>query len=324
MNESKYYNYIDERLSTLAVQIDSNGKLNVLYLNNHAEQFYRELFNKIFDWNLKNLNIVKQNVEAIDLCCDEKGIIIQVSATCTKEKIESALMQNIIEEYKKKNYCFKFISISKDASKLRKKVYNNPFNINFNPSGDIYDLTSIKKVILNLDLDHKIAVYEFIKKALGNEINIEKLDSNLASVVNILSEEDLNEDNQPILTNPFDIERKIIFNNLNAVKDVIDDYSIYHSRLNGIYDEFDKSGKNKSNSVLKTIKWEYSRNLDIKDDSELFLLIIKKIKDKVIQSPNFYKIPTEELEVCVDIIVVDAFMRCKIFKNPENYKYVAA
>jgi hypothetical protein len=32
-------------------------------------------------------------------------------------------------------------------------------------------------------------------------------------------------------------------------------------------------------------------------------------------------IPQEEMEMCVGILVVDAFIRCKIFKNPNNYNY---
>ena len=38
------------------------------------------------------------------------------------------------------------------------------------------------------------------------------------------------------------------------------------------------------------------------------------------ESANYKKLPFEELEMCVDILVVDAFMRCKIFENPEKNK----
>ena len=37
-------------------------------------------------------------------------------------------------------------------------------------------------------------------------------------------------------------------------------------------------------------------------------------------SNNYAEIPYEELEICVEIIVVDAFIRCKIFENPEGYR----
>jgi len=323
MNRPDYYGYISRKLNALAYEIDSNGKLNVLNLNNHAEPFYRDFFNKIFGWELKDLNSTEQNVEAIDLACDNNKTIIQVSATCTKAKIEDALSKEIIKKYKGENYCFKFVSISKDASNLRKNSYTNPSGIAFNPSEDIYDVVLILRAIFALDIDRQKEVYVFVKKELGQEIDVENLDSNLASVIDILSKEDLDKNDYPITTNSFEIDRKISFNNFNIAKDVINDYGMHYNRLDKIYSEFDKLAANKSNSVLATIRTEYLKNIKVKDDDELFFLIIDEIKEKIIQSPNFNKIPIEELDSCVNIVIVDAFIRCKIFKNPENYKHVA-
>ena len=42
-------------------------------------------------YNLKNLNETLQNVEAIDLIDEKKKIVIQVSSTNKKKKIESSL-----------------------------------------------------------------------------------------------------------------------------------------------------------------------------------------------------------------------------------------
>jgi hypothetical protein len=318
-----YFDYIEERLNTLATRIDKRGKLNILDIHNHSENFYQYFFNNLFKWELKNLNKIKQNVEAIDLICELTKTVIQVSATCTKAKIESALKKKIIEDYKNKGYCFKFISISKDASELRKETYANPHCISFSPANDIYDITSILKVIFNSNIDTQKEIYDFIKKELGQEVNIEKLDSNLASVINLLSKENLDNKNQPITTDSFEIERKISFNNLDTARNIINDYNIYYNRLDKIYSEFDTAGVNKSSSVLATIRREYIKNLKVKKDDELFYIVIDNIQEKIIQSANFIKIPIDELEVCVHILVVDAFIRCKIFENPKNYKYVA-
>jgi hypothetical protein len=54
----------------------------------------------------------------------------------------------------------------------------------------------------------------------------------------------------------------------------------------------------------------------------LFNLIISNISDRILQSSNFEKIPQEEMEMSVGILIVDAFIRCKIFKNPNDYSYV--
>ncbi|MCD5414126.1 MAG: hypothetical protein LR001_03850 [Clostridiales bacterium] len=42
----------------------------------------------------------------------------------------------------------------------------------------------------------------------------------------------------------------------------------------------------------------------------------------VITSKNYVEITFEELEMYTGILVVDAFIRCKIFENPEGYNYV--
>mgnify|MGYP001567465319 CR=1 FL=1 len=119
----------------------------------------------------------------------------------------------------------------------------------------------------------------------------------------------------------FEIERKIDFNHLVSAKNIINDYNVYYNRLDKIYSEFDTSGVNKSSSVLATIRREYTKNSKNKKDDELFYVIIDNVQGKVIQSANFNKIPIDELELCINILVVDAFIRCKIFENPKNYKY---
>jgi hypothetical protein len=60
-------------------------------------------------------------------------------------------------------------------------------------------------------------------------------------------------------------------------------------------------------------------NISLVDSDQLFQKIISLVVERIEQSSNYTPIPKEELVMCVEIIVVDAFMRCKIFKNPEGY-----
>ena len=322
MERIKYSNYIKSKLAALASEIELSGKLNLLDLHVQAENFYLNFFKELYGWNLENLNNIKHNVEAIDLIAHTpEKIIIQVSSICSKEKIEAALSKQSIKEYG--GYRFKFISISKDADKLRKIDYKNPQGIIFSPADDIYDIASILRYILSLDIDRQKRIFEFIKKELG-ETDIARLDSNLAAVINILSKEKLDTSEQALTVDSFEIDRKISFNNLDAAKYIINDYGVYHNRLDKIYSEFDLSGENKSTSVLSKIRSEYIKNIQIKNDDDLFFAIIDNIQDIIVKSPNFKQIPEEELELCVNILVVDSFIRCKIYKNPNNYKYAAS
>jgi len=322
MNRLIYYDYINERLNTLANQIITNGKLNMLHLHIHSESFYQHLFNLLYDYNLINLNESLQNVEAIDLIDSKKGIVIQVSSANKKEKIESALKKNIIKQYS--NYRFKFISIAKDAKNLRDKTYKNPHNISFNPKSDIYDITSILNTIFLTDIDKQKKIYQFIKKELGNEINPIKLESNLATIINILAKENWDESNEYENPNPFEIENKITFNELESSKDIIKDYYTYYGKVNKKYNELDSLGHNKSNSVLASIKRKYRKLKNKKNGDEIFEAIIEKIQEEILRSSNYFSIPIDELELCIDILVVDAFIRCKIFENPKGYNYVTS
>ena len=320
MNRTRYYNYIEEKLNFLAYRIEKRGKINLLDLNIHSETFFAELFNILYDYNLVNLNYIKQNTEGIDLVDTKNKIIIQISATCTKEKIENSLNKGIYLFYK--DYNFKFISISKEvSSKLKATEFENPYNLIFDSQKDILDSTTLLRYILNLEIDKQKILFEFIKKELGEEISTIKVDSNLATIINILAEEDLDFKNTEINTTVFVIEEKINYNNLNRVRELIDDYKIFSVKLDQKYVEFDRGGKNRSTSILQIIRKQYVKLRNEKKDSEeIFYGVVENIIKIIEESANYKKLPFEELEMCVDILVVDAFMRCKIFENPEENK----
>ena len=320
MNRTRYYNYIEEKLNFLAYRIEKRGKINLLDLNIHSETFFAELFNILYDYNLVNLNCIKQNAEGIDLVDTKNKIIIQVSATCTKEKIENSLNKGIYLFYK--DYNFKFISISKEVSnKLRITEFENPYNLIFDSQKDILDSTTLLRYILNLEIDKQKILFEFIKKELGEEISTVKVDSNLAEIINVLAKEDLDLKSAKINTTVFVIEKKINYNNLNGVRELIDDYKIFSVKLNQKYTEFDRGGRNKSTSILQIIRKQYVKLKNEKKNSEeIFYGVVENIMKIIEESANYKKLPFEELEMCVDILVVDAFMRCKIFENPEENK----
>lgn len=325
MNRTHYFNYIEDKLGTLAYRINIKGRLNILDLHLHSESFYLYFLNKIFGWDFISANaIIKQNVEAIDLIDHTNKLICQISATNTKQKVESALAKQLIKSYP--SYTFKFISISKECSDLRKVVFNNPHGITFSPQKDIIDNKNLLDHILGLKIDEQKEVYEFIKKELGGSVDIVKLDSNLASVINILSKENYT---RPaiLIVNSFEIDRKIDHNNLQKTKDIIQQFAPYYHRVDSQYAILDSQGANKSTYVLQNINKSYVdetvANPNMSAD-DIFLKVIDNIVNKVLNSANYIISALDELEFCVSVLVVDAFIRCKIFKNPVDYNYAIA
>jgi len=324
MNRQTHFNFIEDKLNTLAYRIESRGKLNILDLHNHSENFWLLFLNKVFGWDFEDANKIQQNVEAIDLIDHTNKIVCQVSATCTKQKIESALEKDIIKNYL--SYTFKFISISKDAADLRTKTFKNPNNISFNPITDIIDNKSILDEIKSLTASKQKSIYEFINSELGNDVDIVKFDSNLAIIINVLSKVNFKPSSK-VTINVFQIERKITYNVLTASKRIIDECNPYSYKVDQKYNEFDKQGANKSLSVLSAINGclvEASTDNTATSSDTLFLKVIEKVSDIVISSSNYIEMPIDELELCVKVIVVDAFIRCKIFENPNDYQHVAS
>lgn len=267
MNRSTYFNLCEEKLSILCTRVELRGKLNILDLHIHCEDFYVHFFNLLFGYALKNINTSSHNVEGIDLIDTVSKIVLQVSSTATKQKIESALSKNL-SSYK--NHKFNFISISKDASSLRSNNYHNPHALLFIPQKDIHDVKSILDIILHSDIVKQQLVYEFLSKELKSDINSPIKETNVASIINIISKENLNSSSIANTDIPFNVDDKLKFNNLQTAKMVIEDYKIYHSRINKIYSEFDLLGQNKSKSVLDALRNNYIKLSRTYDSDELF------------------------------------------------------
>lgn len=324
MERQRYFNYISGKLTALACRIEVEGKLNILDLHIHAEDFYRDFLGLLFGWRLKNMNSENQNVEAIDLVDDTNKLIVQVSATNTKEKINNSLSKIDVSKYP--DYTFKFISIARSADALRDKTYKIPNRIAFAPKNDIFDVASLLKAIQHLSIDKLEEIYNFINKELGSSsIDSSTIDSDLTAVIQILSQTNLSTNNVIRLNNEFEIDNKIEYNHLSTEsKDVIRDYCLYQNIVGKIYAAFDKEGMNKSLFVLNRIRGIYITYKGTLEGDELFGKIRECVKREIYDSPNRGNLTKEAIEMCADVIIVDAFIRCKIFENPQGYQDVTA
>ena len=159
-----------------------------------------------------------------------------------------------------------------------------------------------------------------VKKEHKSEPEPEKIESNLATIINILSKENWNQEALGFESLPYEPEDKILHNKLDTARVLIDDYKIYYYRIDKIYSDFDKLGANKSISILNGIRNEYLKLAleTVISTDQLFFSVIEKVIQKIRESANYTPIADEELDLSVQILVVDTFIRCKIFKNPSG------
>ena len=185
MNRDIYVTKIKTLLNILKGEIKDSGKLNLLDINVHAEDFYRDLLNLIYCWQLQNMNQWNQNAAGGDLWYDDGKIVIQVSSTATKDKIQSSIDKLSAEQFA--GYRFKFLRIDGDVIKLRKESYDTHDDIAFDPSVDIIDISTLLKDIIHLGIDSLIKVYELCVKEIIPLDTPKITETDLAIVVKALA-----------------------------------------------------------------------------------------------------------------------------------------
>jgi len=185
-----------------------------------------------------------------------------------------------------------------------------------------YTVSSLKLMKQNHEKD--------ILKKIGTTDILNKYPSSLAVVINHISS--INIDNVDILnsTNIYGPDKKITYNKVVIYKPILEQYKVYHGKLNKIYSEIEKQGSFKKELLLQNIN-----NLYLKAKGKILgeNLSIEKVRenaDKLIElvenylwelyekSPNAKEdIPFEAVNIGMKIIIVDAFVRCKILEEPK-------
>ncbi|HBG28851.1 MAG: hypothetical protein A2Y10_03715 [Planctomycetes bacterium GWF2_41_51] len=126
----------------------------------------------------------------------------------------------------------------------------------------------------------------------------------------------------------FGIEQKITYNSIKRNKALIDEYMVFYDKVNSLYDEMEKQGSFKKEKLLRNIKKIY---LKIKGnyvgDSSKPIEIIRENADNIIEDieNTLLKLVNnnggryyEDITFGISVIMVDAFMRCKILEEPKK------
>ena len=307
---------ITSRLAYLSSEVRLSGSMNLLDSNVLLEDVFKEILNITYGLKLQNANLIKQNIKAIDLIDCSSKTIIQVSSDNSKAKVQTSLDK--IEQPKYEGYTFKFVCISKGVSHLKKHHFNVPEGISFNAEKDSYDDKRILKDVLAKDIDtiRKLALY--LEKSILPATADERRPSVITYVINRLADEPLAE----IAVNPdtksFDLEPKIDFNSLKKWRDIISEYTVFSLLVDKIYRAYDEQGVNKSFAVLSSLHDLYLNLASELTGDALFDKLLESVYDIVNKDYEYNESLTrEELQMNIKIVLVDAFVKCKIFKKPE-------
>lgn len=149
-----------------------------------------------------------------------------------------------------------------------------------------------------------------------------KLPGYFQRIVTAIASKDLINDAEMSAIIPYEISEKIEYNNIKRNKYVIEEYNVYTNGLHAIYDELEEFSSIKKNIVLRMIrhlyleaKGKYTDGTidDIRTKSDD---IFDSVVERVSELASDAQIDESELFLAVQIIVVDAFIDCKILERP--------
>lgn len=307
---------ITSRLAYLSSEVRLSGSMNLHDSNVLLEDVFKEILNITYGLELQNANLIKQNIKAIDLIDCSSKTIIQVSSDNSKAKVQTSLDK--IELPKYEGYTFKFVCISKGVSHLKKHHFNVPEGISFNAETDCYDDKRILRDVLAKDIDTIRNLASYLEESILPATADERRPSVITYVINRLADEPLAE----IAINPdtksFDLEPKIDINSLKKWRHIISKYTVFSLLVDKIYRAYDEQGVNKSFAVLSSLHDLYLNLASELTGDALFDKLLESVYDIVNKDYEYNESLTrEELQVNIKIVLVDAFVKCKIFKKPE-------
>lgn len=154
---------------------------------------------------------------------------------------------------------------------------------------------------------------------------IKKNPSMLKNTIAALSTVDLTKYPEVPVLNIVDPKEKIEFNRMKKKASLVREYSIYHTKLNALYTELENQGSIVKEKLLRTIKLTYEtvkstfvgESVDslkmVRENSdaifnEVYNTLYKKLEDS--------KYWDEDIVLGLNIVIIDAFIRCKILEEP--------
>ncbi|MFC0226318.1 SMEK domain-containing protein [Serratia aquatilis] len=218
-----YMEKITNKLAVLAHKVELQTSLNLTDINIHAEFFFCELLNLVFDLSLVNANTIKANAKAIDLIDFDNRFAIQVTSTSDFKKIKHTIDGFISTDNINKIDRLVVLMLTK-KKKYHAKTYGSNFTISI--KDDIWDYTDIIKAINALMIDKIKKIHDYLEFQIpekNNKAGIPKEVNTILGMIKILSIED-----HPMIGNGF-------LDEPDPQKKINKRFSDYADYLMGIY-----------------------------------------------------------------------------------------
>lgn len=178
---------------------------------------------------------------------------------------------------------------------------------------DIYTV----EVLKNMRISHE-------SKMLNKKLDVNP--SMLKNTINAISNINISELDKKEKITTFNPKDKIKFNSIKKNVALINEYKIYYHKINSLYDELEIQGSIKKEKLLASIELIYTEvkgkyildsanQIDIiRENADNIIDDVYNILNEKVENSSFWE---EDIILGIRLIMVDAFMRCKILEEPK-------
>ncbi|PSW56843.1 SMEK domain-containing protein [Photobacterium leiognathi] len=186
LKDETYIKSATKYLSILSEYTEAMSSLNLNDCSVISENFFSRLINIIYGFELKNINIVKQNNSVIDLYDEKNRISVQVTSTSKLNKIKDCLT-NFVDKKLYDDYDVLYIYILTKKQKSYKVENESYGNFAFDSKIHVIDKIDLLRKMQGLDPVVQKEVIDILVAGM-EPLNDEPITSNeVTTIINLIT-----------------------------------------------------------------------------------------------------------------------------------------
>ncbi|MDY0121279.1 MAG: SMEK domain-containing protein [Sulfurimonas sp.] len=315
MNRQDYQKSIINSLTWLSTQVTVNNKLNLTDINVHSENFYRDLLNLAFDYNLENINIIDPNAAAIDLGDEANKFAIQVTSTSALAKTRHTVNKFIEKSLHEKYEHLVILNITEKTTHTVPTVGDETYSLN--TKNDIWDIGDLAVKINDLSLPKIQEISNFLNQQLYMKPT-EKLPRNIETIlrlIELISDEKHPAAGEGFLDEPFPdekINKRFVEHSEFLKQEFLTLYQDYGAVLDSVEQESD-IGQVKIRRVAQHLR-VHSDSILTECDGDPQKALTKLIDNFIdMLNENDFEADTGAAQ----FYIVKQLIKCNVFPNKE-------
>lgn len=315
IKQEQYIKEVLRLLSILAEYLDTAGKLNLNDGSVISENLCEKLMNMVYGYELKNINLVRQNEAVIDLYDSGNRIAVQVTSNRKLGKVKSCLNAFMEKElYKKYDKLYIYILTKKQNSYSVAPVSKDGFS--FHCKTHIIDKSDLVFKLQALPEPTIKEVSDMLGQSINGKITSVNRSNEVETIINLISLLSENEiENTFDENSEIDPDKKIpkrYPDNYQFIEDLYVDLCIQYSEVMDTI-----IGNNDISSVQQSKIGLYlrtkSRNLLAKHDEDA-TLAFSELKKEVIDMFNVESASYDEM--AIQYYLYKQLVSCNVFPLP--------